>query len=1192
MSIDDDNTFSAPKRTSATNQPEHDPLFEPEKKPFQFKLPKGAKIAGAVIGGLFVLLIVAGIALPFLIDFQALRAKGIEEVKKATGFDVTLDDKIDFLLMPFPQVTVHNLVVRHPTDDPDAPLLKAKDVTVDISVAGLLAKRIDLPQVAFNDAVVNLHAFANGTNNWSPQAATGTPAAKIDTVAGTTPPDVAADQTAQAVVTDTPSDARVAPAPAAAFSLDTIKLTDTTINYIPAAGTAMDIRADEGKVALSGFDGPFDVTLKGSAFQNKMPVDLKASLGELTQSGAAKPVPVTLSFKTDTGHIDLDGTAAMGEVPQYAGKVDVDFDNLAQFMLAMNPKSAAPPVKKISLKSDDVQASAKAIRIKGGQVSVDEASGPLDLTLNGLGSDTLSGDITTKLNIANLKMAKGFKELDLQGQFSKQGETTKIAPLNLTLDGQNVQGSVAMAGSNVAVNLTSPKLDLTPILKTFNVQNIPDLVLTGTALDASMAGQTLKVNSLSVKDVRGMSLAASGVVADLAKGEGAQANISLSSSNLLKSLQQLPDVKIPPEAQTFLNGPGKAEGSYSGSFASGNVVAKIVAMGGSAGVKTTVADLTGTPKTGPLTFTLAHPNTNALLAVLAPGTKLGTAFDGPMAIEAGAAQSGETWNISNLKAKLGGTTLNGNLAIKTGANMNVSGALTTGAIDIAKWFAGKETGATKTSAREQGRSPLLQLAAATTGSAGRWSTAPIDVTWMSKLGLDLTLNAAQITSTPWVIDKPSLKVTLSGGTLTLKDVSGGFMGGTINADASVASSGGLIAAKGTMKATNVNLGSLTQALVKTDKTVSGIGNLDLSVTSSGTSPNALIRSLGGSGTLKGQNLVINGLNIESMVNAVNAVEDDNWANALGLVNTSFNNGSSKFDDATIPLTIASGVLTWPETTLKNPRAEVLTKGRLDFPAWTVDIANRVVIATSEGRRIDALQIATTGSLDNPQTKTDSSAITSKVKDRAAKLINKKAPENLKKILNPLLGIETPAAVTPTETAPAAATTTPEPAAAKTVAPVQEAPVVAPAAEAPVTSTFLPASGCSQLAGATLSPTVFQGSKRASWNIRRMPWSAGRRVSKAWPSMWIWPCDGASRPANRRSKVLLPQPLRPTMATKAPGATSRSMSLSTWRAPKRWARCRSCTATPGGVSVCGVDRSVPGRVWMLLMGGLLGGGWAV
>src|SRR5690606_28967924 len=52
---------------------------------------------------------------------------------------------------------------------------------------------------------------------------------------------------------------------------------------------------------------------------------------------------------------------------------------------------------------------------------------------------------------------------------------------------------------------------------------------------------------------------------------------------------------------------------------------------------------------------------------------------------------------------------------------------------------------------------------------------------------------------------------------------------------------------------------------------------------------------------------------------------------------------------------------------------------------------------------------------------------------------------------------------------------------------------------------------------------------------------------------------------KRSKVLLPHPLRPTMARNSPGAMDRSRLCNTVFSPNRLVTCRTDTASPASLS---------------------------
>ncbi|MNL38935.1 hypothetical protein D3C87_1611830 [compost metagenome] len=87
------------------------------------------------------------------------------------------------------------------------------------------------------------------------------------------------------------------------------------------------------------------------------------------------------------------------------------------------------------------------------------------------------------------------------------------------------------------------------------------------------------------------------------------------------------------------------------------------------------------------------------------------------------------------------------------------------------------------------------------------------------------------------------------------------------------------------------------------------------------------------------------------------------------------------------------------------------------------------------------------------------------------------------------------------------------------------------------------------ASMTFSPTVRCGNRLNCWNTmptfcRRLRRSA-RAASRYSPSTSITPSLIDSRPLRVRSKVDLPEPLRPMIATTWPSSMLRSMPLSTW-----------------------------------------------
>ena len=86
------------------------------------------------------------------------------------------------------------------------------------------------------------------------------------------------------------------------------------------------------------------------------------------------------------------------------------------------------------------------------------------------------------------------------------------------------------------------------------------------------------------------------------------------------------------------------------------------------------------------------------------------------------------------------------------------------------------------------------------------------------------------------------------------------------------------------------------------------------------------------------------------------------------------------------------------------------------------------------------------------------------------------------------------------------------------------------------------------ASITLRPTDRCGKRLNCWNTMPTFWRSSRScaaVECTWlPSIWIDPSSKVSRPLMVRSSVLLPEPLRPMIATTSPSSMSRSTPFST------------------------------------------------
>src|ERR1700730_5092276 len=90
---------------------------------------------------------------------------------------------------------------------------------------------------------------------------------------------------------------------------------------------------------------------------------------------------------------------------------------------------------------------------------------------------------------------------------------------------------------------------------------------------------------------------------------------------------------------------------------------------------------------------------------------------------------------------------------------------------------------------------------------------------------------------------------------------------------------------------------------------------------------------------------------------------------------------------------------------------------------------------------------------------------------------------------------------------------------------------------------------------------------------------------SWPSIRMRPLSGVSRPASRRSNVVLPQPEPPSSANSSPRAISRSTPSTAMTVPKRLASPSILTIASftGPVSLTSLDRGPQPRALARLLG---------
>lgn len=263
-----------------------------------------------------------------------------------------------------------------------------------------------------------------------------------------------------------------------------------------------------------------------------------------------------------------------------------------------------------------------------------------------------------------------------------------------------------------------------------------------------------------------------------------------------------------------------------------------------------------------------------------------------------------------------------------GAVPAVNGTLKLGVVNLNE-LTGK---AAATQAAEAGK------AAAATSSAG-WSDAPLNLAGLRAVNANLKLTIEKLVSGKLEFTNISTDIVLSGGNakinlgnLSLYD---GTAKGTVGLDGSGASAG----LSTNLSLSGVNIERLMTAMSGASK-IEGVANLSMNVNGRGASQRALIGSLGGSGNIKINDGAIKGINVASFLRDAKK----------GFILSDSSTESTDFTEMTASFSIAQGVVSNKDLTMKSPVLRLAGSGSVSLPARTIDYrAVPTLVSSLEGQ---------------------------------------------------------------------------------------------------------------------------------------------------------------------------------------------------------------------------------------------------
>ena len=447
-----------------------------------------------IVAGIVGLLVVAALVIPFLVPKDVYRNQIEKAATNALQRDVTLTGDVKISVFPRIAASIGGVTVANPEGFDRPNMIEAGELRGSVKWLPLLSRRVDVQEIAFVDANVDLHRLADGTANW-----------EFDTSSEPTE--------------ETPEgsgggfDAGIASA----------RLENASLTYRDdAAGSTYELKELDLQASMQAMNQPVDI--KGSGLFQGQTFDVTLDLDSPEALTSNAPASAKLSLKSALVNADYDGSVTMGDASAIAGTLSLtapSIADLAKFADVEMPYNVAPlggaDVKAtLSGSLDAPQIKFETLAIKGklidagytGTVSLGDA-----ITVDGQLSAVLpqAGDLATEMGI-EVPASDALERVEIKGNISGPVDALSLANLDVTHTGAllnaSYMGAVGLGGDgsvNGQVNASSN--ELRALLKAADVEMAPGETLKSFKVDSAIKGSFKKLSltglTLTLDDITG-----------------------------------------------------------------------------------------------------------------------------------------------------------------------------------------------------------------------------------------------------------------------------------------------------------------------------------------------------------------------------------------------------------------------------------------------------------------------------------------------------------------------------------------------------------------------------------------------------------------------------------------------------------------------------------------------------------------
>lgn len=503
--------------------------------------------------------------------------------------------------------------------------------------------------------------------------------------------------------------------------------------------------------------------------------------------------------------------------------------------------------------------------------------------------------------------------------------------------------------------------------------------LEGLRLTGDLTGKKLTLKNASVNNFAGAAMSLKGQVANLSDLSGLDLSFYTKTSDVQRLTQALKvDASKLPKGVKALEANVTGKGQIDKLVFSSN----IKALGGQLDAAGNAYNVLDKPSFDDLSVGIKHSNAVKAIQIFNPSFKGAAGLQQPLDFYTKANIQGKSYDLSDMKVKLGATSFNGNLKIDVESKIpSIRGNIQAGKIALDSLLGAKK------SAKSSGGSSGGSGGSMSTTSSARWSKTSIDLSWMKTMNVDMALAASSLTYGAWNFTQPSTNLKIANGEMNVEEMKAGVFGGQANLTTQVKAEPVSLAVASRMN--NIDLESLAKALSGGNK-LKGSGKVSFTtdVNSTGGSSHALINALNGSAALDGANVILKGFDLSKLARGL-AIEEK-FATSIGsLIDGATSGGQTKFDTVKGDYKIQNGTVNIQSMVMDGPEAVINTTGYADLPKWFINADNEITLKNVPD--LKPFNVKIKGPINNPSDTFGKNILEDYFQDKIKRKIGKELP---------------------------------------------------------------------------------------------------------------------------------------------------------------------------------------------------------